>query len=180
MNPNYYKKQQERAWSRKLELIKMMGGECSRCGYKENIAALDFHHLNPEEKSFQLDARHLSNTHMEKIMEEAKKCVLLCANCHREIHYPEQSMSTMEKKFFINKSISEPKRKKAICEFCGNEFDACGGKRFCSKECREKAKGYPSKEEVTKKYQELKSQKKVAEYFGLTRKIIIGILKKEV
>lgn len=179
MNPNNYKKQQERAWSRKLELIKMMGGKCSKCGYDKNIAALDFHHLNPKEKSFQLDARHLSNTHMEKIMEEVKKCVLLCANCHREIHYPEQKMSVMENKVLTNKSLKEPKRKKSVCEFCGKEYDACKGKHFCSKECQEKAKNYPPKEKVIEKYNELKSQKKVAEYFGLTRKIIIGILKKE-
>ena len=66
MNPNDYDKQQIRAWSRKLELVKLMGGCCSKCGYKDNIAALEFHHINPEEKSFQLDSRHLSNTSMIK------------------------------------------------------------------------------------------------------------------
>lgn len=179
MNPNYYKKQQERAWSRKLELIDMMGGKCSRCGYDKNIAALEFHHINPDEKSFQLDARHLSNTNMVKIMDEAKKCALLCANCHREEHNPEQNTEGVRKLRLSNKSLSEPKRKQSICEVCGKEFDAVKGKRFCSDECRDKSKGYPSKDKVVAKYAELKSQRKVAEHFGLTRKIIVGILKRE-
>lgn len=179
MNPNYYKKQQERAWSRKLELIRLMGGKCSKCGYDKNIAALDFHHINPKEKEFQLDSRHLSNTHMDKIIEEAKKCVLLCANCHREVHYPEQDMDTLSSKDLNNKSILKPKKRQSVCEVCGKTFDWQKGKRFCSEKCRQESKGYPPKEEVMKKYDELKSQKKVAEYFGLTRKIIVGILKRE-
>lgn len=179
MNPNYYKKQQERAWSRKLELIKIMGGKCSRCGYDKNIAALEFHHINPDDKFFQLDARHLSNTNMEKIMDEVKKCILLCANCHREEHNPEQSVEVLQTMCLSNKSLLSPKHRQSTCEVCGKEFDAAKGKRFCSSECREKFKNYPSKSEVEAKYDELKSQQKVADYFGLTRKIIIRILKRE-
>lgn len=66
-----------------------MGGCCSKCGYKDNIAALDFHHVNPEEKDFQVDMRRLSNTSMDKLEKELDKCVVLCARCHREIHNPE-------------------------------------------------------------------------------------------
>ena len=179
MNPNDYKKQQERAWSRKLELINMMGGKCSKCGYRQNMSALEFHHVNPSEKSFQLDARHLSNTNMEKITEEAKKCILLCSNCHREVHNPEQDIESIQEISFSNKSLVSPKKKQTVCENCGKEFYAVNGKRFCSDKCRYESKGYPCKSEVVEKYNELKSQQKVAEYFGLTRKIIIGILKRE-
>ena len=49
------------------------------------------------------------------------------------------------------------------------------GKIYCSEECRWKAKGYPSIEEVNEQYALLKSWEKVAQYFGLTRKIIKGI-----
>ena len=86
MNPNEYRKQKERALKRKLELIELKGGKCEKCGYDKNIAALEFHHLNPSEKSFQIDSRHLSNTHIDKLKIEVNKCILLCANCHREIH----------------------------------------------------------------------------------------------
>ena len=179
MNPNDYDKQQKRAWSRKLELINLMGGCCSKCGYKENIAALEFHHTNPEEKSFQLDARHLSNTSMDKILEESHKCVLLCSNCHREIHNPEQTLKLLMEKTYDNKSLLKDKRKMATCPQCGKKYPYVKGKIFCSDECRNKSKGYPSINEVQEKYKELKSQRKVAEYYGLTRKIIIGILNKE-
>ena len=87
MNPNSYKKQCERALKRKLELIEHKGGKCEKCGYDKNIAAFDFHHVNPENKEFHLDARHLSNTNIEKLIKECNKCILLCANCHREFHY---------------------------------------------------------------------------------------------
>lgn len=181
MNPNYYENQRLRALSRKNELIKMMGGKCSRCTYDKNYAALEFHHIDPSNKSFQLDSRHLSNTAMHLILEEAKKCILVCSNCHKELHYPnmEKEVLNEEIKTIRNKkSLLEPKKKQSTCPVCGKQFDAVRGKLFCSDKCREDAKGYPPKEEVEKKYAELKSQQKTAEYFGLTRKIIIGILKK--
>ena len=89
IKPNDYVKQKERALSRKLELIELKGGKCERCGYDKNIAALEFHHLDPSMKSFQLDSRHLSNTTKEKILEELDKCIIVCSNCHRELHNPQ-------------------------------------------------------------------------------------------
>lgn len=179
MNPNYYENQKLRAISRKRELINMMGGQCCMCGYKKNYAALEFHHVNPSEKSFQLDARRLSNTAMDVIMEESKKCILVCSNCHKEIHNPSFNADIVETIDTNKKSLLEPKRKQSICPVCGKNFDFVRGKIYCSSDCRIKDKNYPDRDEVVKKYKELKSQKKVAEYYGLTRKIIIGILKRE-
>lgn len=88
-NPNSYEIQKKRGLERKIYFIKQLGGCCSKCGYKHNIAALDFHHLNPEEKEFQIDMRKLSNTSIDKLQKEINKCVLLCANCHRETHNKE-------------------------------------------------------------------------------------------
>lgn len=82
-----YVKQQERALTRKKELISLLGGKCSKCGYNKNYAALQFHHLNPIEKEHNLDARKLSNSTWEWCINEAKKCILLCANCHFEEHH---------------------------------------------------------------------------------------------
>lgn len=88
LNHQSYVKQQERARNRKKELIKLLGGECIKCGYKKNYAALDFHHTNPNEKDHNLDARKLSNSTWEWCLEESKKCILLCSNCHQETHHP--------------------------------------------------------------------------------------------
>lgn len=84
-----YLAQQKRGRLRKLELIKMYGGCCKECGYNRNYAALEFHHTNPELKSFQLDLRSLSNRRWFLVVEEAKKCILICSNCHSELHNPE-------------------------------------------------------------------------------------------
>ena len=181
MNPNYYAKQQERALKRKLELIEYKGGKCECCGYNQNYAALDFHHVHPEEKEFQLDSRHLSNTHIDKLKKEVDKCVLLCANCHRESHHPEYSKDKVQLLLenYTAKTVKvlDKKHKLSVCPVCGKEFEPSRGKIFCSPECREASKQYPDKEEVRQKYQELKSQQKVADYYGLTRRVIQKLLK---
>lgn len=73
---------------RKEKLVGIAGGKCIRCGYDKCVAALQFHHRKPKEKSF-----HISTTirKMEVVLEEMKKCDLLCANCHFEIEFMAQS-----------------------------------------------------------------------------------------
>jgi hypothetical protein len=72
----------ERVRARKRELVQKMGGRCQKCGYSKCIAALEFHHLDSTQKEIELFRTSYS---MERILEEAKKCVLLCCRCHREI-----------------------------------------------------------------------------------------------
>ena len=67
-----------------VKLKKEFGGKCVKCGYNKSYSALDFHHLNPKEKLFSLSKPKCSN--ITKMRTEAMKCVLLCANCHREEH----------------------------------------------------------------------------------------------
>ena len=83
-----YERQQERGKERKLKLMDMMGGKCTACGYKRNYAALEFHHVDPGQKLLQLDMRSLANLQWDLILSEARKCRLLCANCHAELHNP--------------------------------------------------------------------------------------------
>lgn len=73
---------------KKLELIDLFGGKCERCGYDKNISAFDFHHKDPDEKSFEVKVQFLKYKTENEILEEALKCMLLCSNCHREIHNP--------------------------------------------------------------------------------------------
>ena len=60
--------------------------QCELCGYNKNSAALHFHHIDPELKSFEIAAA--KSRSLDSIVEEIKKCMLLCANCHAEIHHP--------------------------------------------------------------------------------------------
>jgi transposase len=73
-------------WRRraKRRLLEAAGGRCVLCGYDRHPGALHFHHLDPRQKRYTLSrAGHTRN--FAEALEEAKKCVLLCANCHAEI-----------------------------------------------------------------------------------------------
>lgn len=71
------------AWRRKVKrvLVAEAGGSCRRCGFAEHPAALQFHHLDPSTKAFNLSAQGVTRS-LERARAEARKCVLLCANCH--------------------------------------------------------------------------------------------------
>lgn len=65
-------------------IIEEAGGRCVSCGYDGYIGALQFHHLDPAEKEFGLSSRGFTRS-LQRLREEAQKCVLLCANCHAEV-----------------------------------------------------------------------------------------------
>lgn len=75
----------ERRRKLKRMAVELKGGRCQICGYNKCIGAMDFHHVDEEKKSFDLSSRGLTRS-WARIEEEIKKCVLVCANCHREIH----------------------------------------------------------------------------------------------
>jgi hypothetical protein len=64
-------------------LVKEAGGACEICGYDRYLGALQFHHRDPAEKSFGLSEGGFTKS-LEKLRLEARKCVLLCSNCHAE------------------------------------------------------------------------------------------------
>ena len=68
---------------KKRELIEYKGGQCEICGYKKCDRALQFHHKDPKEKDFQISGKSLI---FEKLKDEVDKCILVCSNCHSEIH----------------------------------------------------------------------------------------------
>lgn len=76
------KKHRERRRDLKRRLVALFGGKCQVCTYSRSLSALDFHHLDPAKKEFAI-------ARMDKfslMVEEAKKCMLLCSNCHHEVH----------------------------------------------------------------------------------------------
>jgi len=137
----------------KARLVEGMGGKCVICGYAKCKGALDFHHINPNEKEFGLGAARGSIVNWKKLVEEVKKCALLCANCHREIHegvtqLPNQ-LPIFLKEYEEYKDIKE-KNRFDLCSVCGKK------KRkyllACSPECssikRRKINQRPSKEQL--------------------------------
>lgn len=65
--------------------IDCKGEKCAICGYDKCIKALEFHHFNSNGKDFGISAKGYTRSWRE-VKKEIEKCILLCANCHREVH----------------------------------------------------------------------------------------------
>ena len=90
-----YKRQRNRGINRKLKLVKLKGGCCEICGYKKNLTALTFHHINPNTKSFNVEMRNIANYEWNRVLKESNKCQLLCHNCHHELHHPQFNLKKL-------------------------------------------------------------------------------------
>jgi transposase len=73
-------------------LVAEAGGRCTLCGYDRYAGALQFHHLEPGQKRFSLGDAGLTRS-LAKAREEARKCALVCANCHAELEAGQASMA---------------------------------------------------------------------------------------
>jgi len=73
----------KRRHKKKLKYVEHMGGKCEICGYNEDIAALQFHHVG--EKKFSVNSSKLL-LNEQTVFDELKNCQLLCANCHARVH----------------------------------------------------------------------------------------------
>lgn len=84
-NKEYYAKNRAKEYAKKVkkQCVDYKGGCCSICGYNKSLAALEFHHLNPLIKDFEI-SRNVKS--FSKLKPELDKCILVCSNCHREIH----------------------------------------------------------------------------------------------
>lgn len=73
----------------KKQLVEYKGNKCELCGYNKCLGALQFHHLNPNEKDFDISkaVNSSSGADMESLYQEVDKCILVCANCHAEQHW---------------------------------------------------------------------------------------------
>lgn len=110
---------------RKNNLIKVFGSKCCICGFDKWQSALEFHHVNPEEKEFGLTVNTTTKS-LEKQLAEAKKCILVCANCHRGIHsgfidVPENWREYYNEKVALD-LLKELEKKKYYCVDCGTEI----------------------------------------------------------
>lgn len=80
------RKERVSEWRRRVKrrLVDEAGGACVICGYDRCVAALEFHHIDPATKRFALSRQGVTRSFAEA-QEEARKCVLLCSNCHAEV-----------------------------------------------------------------------------------------------
>jgi transposase-like protein len=68
----------------KAILVEEAGGRCCICGYRRNMRALHFHHVEPSQKRHEINAKGIAIA-LDTLRDEAQKCVLLCSNCHAEV-----------------------------------------------------------------------------------------------
>lgn len=124
---NNYKRIKDYRQRTKQRLVEIFGGKCQLCGYNKSIAALDFHHLDPSKKDFAIGNTPIHN--WEKVLEESKKCILVCANCHREIHAGlldikniELTFSEEKAKYYSNLVRKAKHKELFYCTDCGKEI----------------------------------------------------------
>jgi arsenate reductase-like glutaredoxin family protein len=144
--PCLYAYQAERWKKRKLKAIELMGGKCINCGYCRNYSALEFHHKDPSQKDFDFNTGRRCS--WDRLIQELKKCALLCSNCHREEHNPDMTFSG--EKTESNPSLNRTLKPTGKCPSCQtNVF----GTKFCSHLCAANAQRRaerPSREELEK------------------------------
>lgn len=75
----------------KKKCVAYKGGACQRCGYSRCIAALEFHHVDENSKQFTIASAW--NRAWEVVKAELDKCVMLCGNCHAEVHFTGENVS---------------------------------------------------------------------------------------
>lgn len=80
--------QQNRKRAQKAKCVAHMGGKCERCGLEDHPVVYDFHHRDPSKKLFEINS---SLKAWDRLVEEMKKCNLLCAVCHRTIEFTKEA-----------------------------------------------------------------------------------------
>lgn len=133
-----------KTWRRntKQRMIDAMGGQCSICGYSRCPEALAFHHLDPSQKDFGFGAMRANPKSWPKIVEELRKCVLVCARCHIEVHagmtkVPDNHPVFNEDYVDYKKLLKEPEITDE-CAICGKQKPI--ENRYCSLACSGKSK----------------------------------------
>lgn len=148
---NVYHNQFKRAIKRKILLIEQRGGSCENCEYNKNLSALEFHHIEPKNKKFELNIRSLSNKNLNIIIEESKKCILICSNCHREEHHPSLNIQNIKEMISENDRLEFLQKKEAgkpRCVDCNIEINYTHKRCVKCNNISKQTKERPSKEEI--------------------------------
>jgi hypothetical protein len=135
----------------KARLREAFGGSCCICGYDKCDKALSFHHLDPSEKEFGISARIKK---WEVLVKEAKKCIMVCQNCHSEIHAGFTEVPEDVRRF--NEDFTEYKQPMTKnCIECGIEITHKARRCFKCDNIRKRKVPRPSYEQLMKDTSEM-------------------------
>lgn len=124
--------------------LQYKGGRCQCCGYDKCAMALEFHHIDPKGKDFGIGANGYTKS-WEKVKKELDKCVLVCSNCHREIHTGIRECP----KFIIQNEVNLQSAKKKVVK-------------------KRHEGSIPSLDELINAFKEIKTFSGVGLFFGVT------------
>ena len=131
----------------KQKCVAYKGGECIKCAYNKDLTALEFHHINSQEKDY--DPSKMMNKSWDVVKNELDKCILLCSNCHREEHQKINKKKKQDKEFqfnflwnFSSSILTGKNTGKASCKRCDivltEENTSAGTHRYFCKSCDSK------------------------------------------
>ena len=139
----------------KARIVESLGGSCVCCGYNRYFGALECHHIDPSLKKFSFGSVQANSVAWTIIVEELRKCVLVCANCHREIEKKILEIPADAKRFDekyaeywiktrkVGGSIKQFERLAKgtthplpICSTCKKTFDGGWKRLYCSPACQ--------------------------------------------
>lgn len=148
---------------KKLFAIEQFGGKCQVCGYDKCINALQFHHVDPNTKQYE-PTYVIMRMSWENAFKELKKCILVCSNCHAEIHYQDLD---------INPTQLAAKIHIKTCERCNNNFETKDIERkHCSVGCqtlsRRKVSKEPNKSDLKKLIENKTPWKQIGKMYGVS------------
>ena len=125
-------------------IVASLGGKCVCCGYNKSMYALDCHHIDPKTKTASLSDIRRNHGNWKDIVKELRKCVLVCANCHREIECGIRQLPQMVTRFDETYVDVVSRKKKKVCEiisclYCKKKYQKRGpNSKYCSHACSSK------------------------------------------
>ena len=152
---------------KKIHAVNAFGGQCQICGYKKCIDALEFHHIDESTKKAK-PSHVIMRWSWERAKEELDKCMLVCANCHREIHAKEfdfelqnHVLPWIEMECATCKEVFQTKKK---------------SQKFCSTSCmgqHNRKVVRPTKTELKKLLNKKVSWREIGRQFGVSDSAVI-------
>lgn len=161
-------------------IVEAMGGKCATCGYDACSEALECHQLGPEHKDFTLGAVRVNVNSWATVVARLRSCVLLCSNCHREVHAGLRQVPADAPGFneeFEDYRARERRLTQDPCPVCGTLKDRY--RVTCSRRCAGKQRGKVDWDNVD--LEELKksmSTTQIAESLGVSETAVRGRLKR--
>lgn len=150
---------------KKIDAVNLFGGCCQKCGYDKCVEALEFHHLDKNEKE-EKPSYIIMRWSWERVKEELEKCILLCSNCHKEVHALEKEGVSIDLQIYLKPWLNK------TCDYCQEEYQTKREEqKFCSTRCKhfgDRKVVRPTKEELEELIRNKTTWTKIGKMFGVS------------